>query len=101
MNLVDILIVPLGILLITIVPGFCLSLIIFRHDKFTLIERISISSAINLFLVIAVAMLFDSFLGVDVTAENMVKALLVVSILSIFIWTLEPHRIRRISKIKI
>lgn len=101
MNLVDSLVAILGLLLITIVPGFSLSLIIFKKDKFTLSERIYISSAINIFLVIGVALLLDMVLGVDITAENMIKSLLLITILSLFIWTLEPHRIKRISKIRI
>jgi hypothetical protein len=100
MNLVDYLVAIIGILLITIVPGFCLSLILFKKDKFTLIERISISSAINIFLVITVALLLDMVLGVDITAENMIKSLLLVTIISLFIWILEPHRIKKISKIR-
>jgi len=99
-NLVDYLVAILGILLITILPGFALSMIIFKKDKFTMSERIYISSAINIFLVIAVALLLDMVLGVDITAENMIKSLLLVTIISLFIWTLEPHRIKKISRIR-
>ena len=59
-----------------------------------------ISSAINISVVIAVALLLDLVLGVDITAENMVKSLLLVTILSIFVWILEPHRIKKISKMR-
>jgi uncharacterized membrane protein len=100
MNLVDSIVAVLGLLLITVVPGFFLSLIIFRDHKFTLVERICISSAINISLVIIIALLLDMVLGVDITAENVVKSLLVVTILSIFVWVLEPHRIKKISKIR-
>lgn len=101
MNLVDYIVAVLELLLITIVPGFFLSLLIFRDDKFTRAERVYISPAITISLVILIALLLDMVLGVDITAENIVKSLLIVTILSIFVLVLEPHRIKKISKIRV
>ena len=101
MNLIDFPMVIFEFLLLMVIPGFFLSLIIFKKDKFTLIERIYISAAINIFLVIAIAVLLDMVLGVDITAENMRKSLFLITILSFFIWIIEPRNIKRISKIRI
>ncbi len=100
MNVIDYIMVIWGFFLIIIVPGFAVSLIIFKKDKFTLLERLYISSAINIFLVIAIALLLDLVLGVDITAENMVKSLLVITLVSIFIWILEPRNIMKLSKMR-
>lgn len=100
MNFIDYILAILGFLLVIILPGFSISLIIFKKDKFTLLERLYISSAINIFLVIAVALVLDLVLGVDITAENMVKSLLVITLVSIFIWILEPRNIRKLSKMR-
>jgi uncharacterized membrane protein len=101
MNIIDYLAAIMGFLILTVLPGFFLSLVIFRNDKFTLTERLYLSSAINISLVIAIALLLDFVLGVDITAENMVKSLLLVIVLSLFVWALEPHRIKKMSKIKV
>ena len=101
MNVLDFLWIVFGFLLLIIVPGFSLSLVIFKKDKFTTTERLCISSAINIFLVIALALLLDLVLGLDITAENMVKSLMLVTVLSLFIWILEPRNIKKLSKIKI
>jgi uncharacterized membrane protein len=100
MNVLDFVVVVLGLLLLMIVPGFSLSLVIFGKDKFTKSERLYISSAISIFLVIAIALLLDLVLGVDMTAENIVKSLFVVTILSLFVWILEPRNIKKLSKIR-
>ncbi len=100
MNLIDYVLAILGFLLVIIVPGFSVSLIIFKKDKFTLLERLYISSAINIFLVIAIALLLDLVFGVDITSENMVKSLLVITLMSVFIWILEPRNIRKLAKMR-
>ncbi len=67
-----------GLLLTLFIPGFAVTLVVFPRDLGR-VERVALSCVLSIATVLLTALLLDLVLGVDITAENMVVALLSLS----------------------
>ncbi|HEX54898.1 MAG: hypothetical protein DRO94_05020 [Candidatus Altiarchaeales archaeon] len=89
-----------GFALTLFIPGFAMTLVIF--PRIGLIERMAFSSVLSICTVMLTALFLDLVLGIDITASNMVIALLSITALFLVIWVIMNRKliIENLKRIK-
>jgi len=97
--------IVLGFLLVLFIPGLLLSLAFFpRQSDLSSIERLVYATTMSIGTAMLSILVMDGVLGLDMTPENIVLALIAVSILFALLWgirklLLTAYATERVSKI--
>ncbi|ODS40851.1 MAG: hypothetical protein A7315_07505 [Candidatus Altiarchaeales archaeon WOR_SM1_79] len=79
-----------GLLLTLFIPGFAITLVVFPKEG--RIEKIALSCVLSIATVLLMALFLDLVLGIDITAESMVIALLSFSIFFFLIYIVQNRK---------
>ena len=79
-----------GLLLTMFIPGFAITLVIFPGES--KIEKVALSCVLSIAITLLMALSLDLVLGIDITAESMVVALLSFSAFFFLIYIVQKRR---------
>jgi len=79
-----------GLLLTMFIPGFAITLVIFPGEG--KIEKVALSCVLSIAITLLMALSLDLVLGIDITAESMVVALLSFSAFFFLIYIVQKRR---------
>jgi uncharacterized membrane protein len=84
-----------GLAFVLFIPGFSCSLVVFRKKDFDLLKRISISPVMSVIIIFLTSLSFDLFLGIDITGLNIFIGLSFISVLFLFIWSIQSGNLKK------
>lgn len=87
-----------GLFFILFVPGIFLSLIVFKKDS--IMKKMAFSCVFSIVITLFLAIVLDLSLGVDITAENIIISLSIVTTIFFVIWVFQPENYQRIRKFR-
>jgi|GEM_PF-3281171 len=84
-----------GLVFILFIPGFSISLLVFRKSGFDALKRIAISPVLSVIVVFLVSLIYDLLLGIDTTGLNVFIGLCTVSVVSIVAWSWDSRNLHK------
>lgn len=99
--LVDLLRITLGFILVLFIPGYALTWAIFpKKEEKEFVERIALSFVLSITSVMLSVLFCDVILGVDITPENILITILILTISAVVVWRIEMAYINSSFKAK-
>lgn len=106
MAVVELLVAPLklgwilaSLLLALVVPGYCLSKVLFPGKTASLVERAALSIALSVTALPLTVLGLNYLLNIKITTESVMAAILLIVLPSIVVYVLEMLVIRRMEEL--
>ncbi|MFH1722640.1 MAG: DUF1616 domain-containing protein [Candidatus Altiarchaeota archaeon] len=81
-----------------ILPGYCLSKVMYPKNRLSFLERSAFSIALSVTAVPLTVLFLNYFLNIKISVESIIASLLLIILPSIGIYFLEMHILRRMEE---